>query len=116
MKKELSVNFEIGFADSNIQSYSIEGENLILFLKCWNSEIIKIKFSQFVALFALNYTRIADFREVFESPLLERALRELYEEIPKKHDLRVFKFLNSDDMTALEIVCKDIKIEKIRSN
>jgi hypothetical protein len=112
MKKEIPVDFEIGFADSNIQSYFIEGGDVTLFLECWNSEVVKIKFLRFVSLFAMNYFRIADFREVFESLFLERALSELYEEKPKEHDLRVFKFLNSDDMTALEIVCEDINIEK----
>src|ERR1700730_6688424 len=115
MKRELSVNFEIGFADSNIQSYTIEGENLTLFLECWNSEIVEIKFLKFVSLFAMNYFRISDLQEIFESPILEKALSELYEEKPKEHCLRIFKFLNSDDMTALEIVCEDIHIGNIKS-
>jgi len=113
MKRELPVNFEIGFADSIIRSYSIKGENLTLFLECWNSEIVKITFLKFVSLFAMNYFRIADLREVFDSSILERALRELYEGKPEKHGLRVFKFLNSDDMTALEVVCEGISIEKM---
>ena len=114
MKRTLSIDFEIGFADSNIKSYTIEGENVILFLECWNTEIIEIKFLRFVSLFAMNYFQISDLQEVFESPILERALNELYEEKPKKHFLRIFKFLNSDDMTALEIVCEDIHIRKIK--
>lgn len=115
MKKELSIDFEIGFADSNIQSYTIEGENLTLFLECWNSEIIEIKFLRFVSLFAMNYFQISDLQEVFESPILERALSELYEEKPKEHYLRIFKFLNSNKMTALEVVCEDIHIRKTSS-
>lgn len=115
MKKKLSVNFDIGFADSNIQSYIVEGENLTLFLECWNSQIIEIKFLKFVSLFAMNYFRIFDFREVFDSPILEKVLSELYEEKPKDHCLRVFRLINSDDMTALEVVCEDIHIKKIKS-
>ena len=113
MRAELSINFEIGFADSNILTYFMKDENLTLFLQCWNSEIVKIRFLKVVSLFSMNYFRIADLREVFESPLLERALKELYTETPNEHSLRVFKFLNSDDMTALEIVCEDINIERI---
>jgi hypothetical protein len=112
MKRELSVNFEIGFADSNIRSYTIEGENLTLFLECWNTIIVEIRFLKFVSLFAMNYFRISDLQEVFESPILERALNELYEEKPKEHCFRVFKFLSSDDMTALEVVCEGISIKK----
>lgn len=92
----------IGFADSKILSYKIENENLTLLIECWNAEIVEIKFLNFVALFAMNYFRISDFQEVFESSLLEKALTELYEERPKKHN--IFKFLNSDELTALEIV------------
>lgn len=115
MKKELSINFEIGFADSNILSYTIKGENLTLFLECWNSEVVEIKFIKFTSLLAMNYFRVSDFKEIFESPLLERTLSELYEERPKEHGLRIFKFLNSDGMVPLEVVCEDICIRKIES-
>ncbi len=112
--KQKSIDFEIGFSDSNIQSYSIGKKNITLFLECWNAEILEIKFLNFVSLFGMNYFRIADFYEIFESPLLERALKELYEEKPESHELRIFRFINSDDMTALEIVCENISIEKIK--
>jgi hypothetical protein len=59
--------------------------------------------------------QISDLQEVFDSPLLERVLNELYAEKPNKHNFRVFRFLNSDDMTALEIVCENIHIEKLTS-
>ncbi|NGX42845.1 MAG: hypothetical protein K940chlam7_01133 [Chlamydiae bacterium] len=112
MKRKVPVDFEIGFADSKIQSYSLEDENLTLLLECWNSKIVEFRFLNFVSLFAMNYFRIADIQEVFESPLLERALSELYEKKPKDHNLRIFQFLNSDGMTALEVVSEDIKIKK----
>ena len=112
MKKQLSVKFEIGFADSYIQSYCVENDNLILILKCWNSVIIKIDFIDFVVFSAMNYVEIANLVEVFESSLLERALDELYEKKPKQHPYRIFQFITPDDMTALEIVCEDIKIQK----
>ena len=47
-----------------------------------------------------------------ESDDLEEELSD--EEKPKKHFLRILKFLNYDDMTALEIVCEDIHIRKIK--
>lgn len=113
MKKELSVNFDIGFADSTIKSYSVEDENLKVLLECWNSDLVEIKFLELVSLFALNYFRIADLREVFQSALLDSALIDLYEKKPDEHDFRIFKFLNSDGMTALEIVCKSVEIKKV---
>lgn len=113
MQRDRSVASPIGFADSEIQSYTVEGESLTLLIECWNAEKVEIKFSNFASLFTMNYFRIADFREVFDSPLLERSLNELYVEKPEKHNFRIFKFLNSDDMTALEIVCEGIQIRKI---
>ncbi|SCA62851.1 hypothetical protein SCG7109_AE_00180 [Chlamydiales bacterium SCGC AG-110-M15] len=110
MKKDLSVDFEIGFADSCIQSYFVKDNDLTLLLECWNAVVLEIKFLNFASVFAMNYFRIADIKEVFRSPLLDRVLDELYEEKPKKHEFRVFKFLNSNDMTALEVVCEGIKI------
>lgn len=110
MKKTIPVDFEIGFADSKILSYSVRDDDVILLLECWNAQIVEICFIKFVSLFAMNYFRISVVHEIFESPFLERALNELYEEKPKKHGLRIFQFLNSDDMIALEVVCENIKI------
>ena len=112
MKKEISIEFEIGFADSCIQSYLIKDSNVILLLECWDATLVEIKFLNFVSVFSMNYTRIADLKEVFESLLLDRVLNELYEEKPEIHSYRVFKFLNSSDMTALEVVCESIEIRK----
>lgn len=112
MKRSISVDFEIGFADSYIQSYIVENDTLTLVLKCWNADLLEIKFLNLASIFAMNYIEVADLLEVFESPFLDRALIELYEEIPKVHDFRIFKFITSDDMTALEIVCEDIQIHK----
>jgi hypothetical protein len=84
MKKELSIDFEIGFADSSILSYSIKDNAVTLFLNCWNSEVIEIKFLNFISLFAINNTEVSDFKEVFESSLLEKTLDALYEVKPEK--------------------------------
>lgn len=110
--KEFSIDYEIGFADSNIISYNIQDENIVLILECWNNEILEIVFFKYAAIFAMNYTQISDFREAYESVLLERVLTEFYEVKPLKHNFRIFKFLNSDEMTALEIICENIKINK----
>ena len=112
MKKK-EVDFEIGFADSTILSYSVKRNKLTVILECWNSEIIEIKFINFTGITAMNYFRIADIYEVFESPLLERALNELYEKHPESHNLRIFQFINPDDMLALEVVSENIQIKKL---
>lgn len=113
MKKEISIDFEIGFADSCIQSYLVKNSNIILLLECWNATLLEITFINFASIFSMNYIRIADVKEVFESPLLDRALNELYEDKPEAHSYRIFKLLNSNDMTALEVVCEGIEIKKM---
>ena len=114
MKGIVPMDFEIDFADSKIISYLVKDYNVVLLLESWNAKMIEIRFLNFVSLSAMNCFRIADMCEIFESPLLDRALNELYEERPQNHNLRIFRFLNSDDMTALEIVSEDIEIKKLR--
>jgi hypothetical protein len=51
--KNLSINFEIGFADSIIQTYTIKECNIILLLECWNAEIVEISFFNFYIFYEL---------------------------------------------------------------
>jgi hypothetical protein len=107
---------EIGFADSEIISYTTKHDIVTLFVKLSNAEIFEIKFINYVSLLDMCYFRIADIRETFESPLLDRVLEEYYEIKPVKHPFRIFKVFNSDDMTALEIVCEDVNIRRIKKS
>jgi|GEM_PF-2144732 len=115
MENKIPVNINaIDFADSEILSYTVKRGCLILFIERWNAEILEIKFLDYAASFDMGYFRIAEMQEVFETPFLERVLKEYYEIKPKEHNVRVFKFFNSDDMTALEIICKDVNIRIIK--
>lgn len=115
MESKLPVNISsIDFADSEILSYNIKSEGLTLFVERWNAEILEIKFLKHVAVLAMCYFRIAEAQEVYESPLLERALNELYETIPKEHNFRIFKFITPEEDVALEVVCEDINIRIIK--
>ena len=112
MKKEVSIDFEIGFADSTILSYTIENCKVTLILECWNSQLLEIAFINFVEISATNETLLCDILEVFESPLLEKALNEIYVKRPQEHNLRIFRLLSNNDSIALEIVCESINIKK----
>jgi len=109
------MDFDIDFADSNLLSYRIEGRIVTFILERWNAEILEFKFLNFASLYTMNYYRISEFKEVFESPLLDRVFKELYDEIPKEHNLKIFKFLNSNEMTVFEIVCEDISIKIVET-
>lgn len=115
MENKSSTNIEtIDFADSQILSYTIKPEYLMLFIERWNAEILEIKFLNFASISAMSYFRIAEIKEIFESPLLERVLTEFYEEKPKEHNYRIFKFITGDDDTALEIVFENLEIRIIK--
>jgi hypothetical protein len=111
MKEQYSYNKEIGFADSNILSVNVIDGNVTVVLKRWNDQIIEIKFFNFIAMLSTDNTSVADFIEIFESPLLDYALEDSYESKPKMHPYRVFKFLTSDDTNSLEVVCEEIYIK-----
>lgn len=113
MGTKLPVEYEIGFADSEIMHYSVNSDDLILTLECWNAVILEIKFIGFASVFGMNLCTVSEFFEIFNSPLLDNVLKEYYNEIPKEHNYRIFKFLNPNDMTILEIVCEGIEIKKI---
>ena len=114
MENELISNIStIDFADSEILSYTVKREYLMLFIELWNAEILEIKFLGHAASLDMGCFRIAEVEEVFESTLLERLLGEYYEIKQKEQPFRVFKF-NSDDSTVLEIVCKNISVRRIR--
>lgn len=116
MEEEKSLNFKnVDFADANILTYIVSGDNLTLSLESWNGEIFEIKFLKYVSLFSTNYFRISSLEEVFESSLLEQALTEFYEVRPEKHNFRIFKFLHDVDIITLEIICEDISIKNISS-
>ena len=112
MKKEVPVNFEIGFADSKILSYTAESKNVILILECWNGQKLKMVFSNFVEIAGTSETLLCDIEEAFESPLLEKALNDIYDEKPQVHNLKVFRLININDSIALEIVCESMTITK----
>lgn len=115
MEDERTLNINtIGFADSEVLSYNTNRESIKLFVQLWDAEILEIKFINNASIFDMGYFRIAEVQEILESPLLDRVLDEYYEVKPEKHPYRIFKFLTSDDMTALEIVCEDVKIRRIK--
>ncbi len=104
----------IDFADSVILSYTVKFGCLILFVKRWNAQILEIKFLEYASSVDVDYVEIAYVQQVFESPLLERILDEFYEKKPNSHNFKIFKFFNSDDLTALEVICENVNVRIIR--
>ena len=115
MNDKTSINYKIGFSDSEVISYNSEKEKTIVLLKAWNEKTIKFEFIDCILFLSLENWRISDIIELKspDSSLFKRALRTTFEEIPIEHSYKLFQFLDLDDDPAIEIVCKDIIISTI---
>ncbi len=110
MADKQSIQYQIGFADSEILSYHSSNDNLILRLKCWNEKIIEFEFVDCILFLILNNWKISDVCELNDSFLMERALKKVYETIPEQHPYKVFQFLDNDDDPAVEVACTNMII------
>ncbi len=112
MSEKKTIEYPIGFADSQLLSYSSNNDNLIVFMKCWNEEIVKFEFIECIGFLILNSWNIADVCEVKDSFLLQRALAKIYEVIPKLSEYRIFQYIDQDGEVSAEIISKNIVISK----
>jgi len=111
-KNPQPIKLDIGFEHSKIVNYQFTKDCLVLILECWNLVIVEIKFKGFAAMFSINNCEIYGFYEIFESSLLDLVLKRFYEIIPTAHLYHIFKFVNEDEETVLEVVCENIEISK----
>lgn len=110
MNVKTSVNFEIGFADSEIISFESYENSLLIFLKAWNEKLLKFKFSEYILFVILDSWNISDVCEVENSPFLDKALKIVYDQIPPQHPYKLFHFFDDDDNVVVEVCCKDLSI------
>ena len=112
MNNRKVIDYEIGFADSEILSYSHQNNNLVIYLKAWNEKILKFEFFDYLLFLILNSWNISDICELDNSPLIERALRIEYDTIPQDHPYKLYQFINDDDEPTVEIVSKKLSISR----
>lgn len=112
MENKKSINFEIGFADSEIVSFHSQDEDLIIFLKCWNELMIKLKFLDCIFFSIQNGWKVSDICEAENPKLMKDTLLKTYEKVPLEHPYKLFQFLNDDGDPSVEIICKNIFITK----
>ena len=113
MENKKSMDYKIGFSDSEILSYHSKENNLIIFLKCWNEKILQFEFVECVLFLILNSWNISDICETTNSSLMEKALIKVYEEVPPKHDYKLFQFIDNDADPVVEVVCKNMIISDV---
>lgn len=111
MAKWESINFEIGFSDGEVISYSKEEDSLIISVRAWNDKIIKIVCRDVISFFDKGTWDISDFREVIsDTDTLREALERQFENIPEDHGYKAFQFIDNDDQAVMEIVCSEISV------
>jgi hypothetical protein len=110
MSKKKSIDFQIGFSDSQIISFNSKGNDLLIYLESWNAKILKFKFVDNIFFLIYNSWDIADICWVDNSPLFEKAMKIIYEEIPSRHPYRLVQFFDNDGNATAEIGCKDLFI------
>lgn len=110
MKKRIPIEYDIGFADSNIVSYRSKNENVVITLKCWNEKVLELEFVESILVLITNSWNISDICEITESILLDKVLSQAYEIIPKNHEYRIFQFIDNSDNPAIEVISKQLII------
>lgn len=110
------VNYKIGFADSEIISYTSDKNCVVVYLLTWNETVLKMEFVDYICFFTYGAADISDVCENPSSELLKIALENMYEKIPDNHGYKLYEFVNLQDEAAMEIVCKDLLITEAQDH
>lgn len=110
MGAKIPVDFQIGFSDSHIVSFESGLNSILIFLKSWDEKILKLEFMDSISFIIFDSWDIADIYRLDDSPLLNQALKFVYESMPLQHPYRSFQFIDNDDNVAAEVCCKDLII------
>lgn len=108
-----SIEFEIGFADAEFQSYERLVEDCVVSLRTWNNQRVEALFIDTVGVLDTGVVTISDIVEVFEvTPFFEKVLSQVYETPPSNHPYHLFQFLNVDGEASLEVIATSISLKK----
>ena len=110
-----SIEYEIGFSDSEITSYCRSGDGVIVQLVTWNEIPLALTFKDVIALKEIGLGDVADICEADAgSSFLTEALGYLYEDVvDPAHGYHHYLFLNGDDDPALEVVAQSLEINRV---
>ena len=110
MNFKKSIDFQIGFSDSQIVSFESKNDDVLVFLKAWNEKILKLEFFDSICFFIINSWNISDICQVDNTPSLEKVVKMVYEKVPLNHPYKVFQFIDNDDNIIAEVCCKKLSI------
>ena len=106
-----SVEFEVGFADSELISYERGASGIRVIISAWNERVICLEFTDAITMVdygAWSFSDICEFEG--DSPTMNKALRMQYDPIPSEHPYRLFQFLNEDDEPSIEVVAEKLLV------
>lgn len=104
---------DVGFADGEVTGYATRDDRLSVAVRAWNGERLVVAFSEPLGVRDRGVASIQDVCEVAgETPLLAEVLAYHYESVPDDHGLRVFQFLDLDGEPSLEVVARDVVVER----
>ncbi len=114
MKDKTSIDYQIGFADSEIISFQSNDNIFFIFLKAWNEVTLRFDFKE--SIFFVTYTNwdISDVCESKESEHLDKALKLVYRDPPTDHPYKIFQFLDLYENIAAEVICKELVISVLK--
>lgn len=110
MTERRSIDYQIGFADSEIISFQSDKNSLLIFLKSWDEKILKFEFSNSIFFMIYNNWYISDICEMNNPKNMEKALLMVYADPPKLHPYKAFQFIDIDGDIAAEVYCTDLII------
>lgn len=106
-----SLEYDIGFSDSEVLGYHRNGDTTTVFLRAWNEKTLVFDFHCVASFIDRGAWSIADVVcEDQETPLLREALKRLYDEAPAEHNLKHFCFFDLDDQPCIEVIAESCSI------
>ncbi|GEM_PF-3760230 len=114
MPKRYPVEFEVGFADSELISYERGESGVKVLISAWNEQSICLEFKGAITLVdygAWNFSEICELQE--SSPTMSRALQTQYDGNPLEHPYRLFQFLDEDNEPSMEVVAEKLLVSLV---
>lgn len=109
----VSIPTDVGLADAELTDYCRRDDELVVGIKAWNEERLLVRFREPVAMHDRGAWSVSDLCESgSQTALLQEALGYQYETIPSDHGLRVFEFLDVDGQSVLEVIAREVAVER----
>lgn len=105
------IDSDHGFADSEFVSYQRKHAEFTVIIAAWNNKLIEIVFSDVEGILDYGLGDISDFVEETEKDaFFEKILSLVYVSVPDDSPYRLYKFLDLDGQTALEVVASTVNV------